>query len=290
MSTAPGTANAQRTLVLWRNRVLVDGRSRVPHLLAGNDLEAFAPSVAFGSEPEADGDGDPAGAAAFVELDPARDGLEQLPSVALESTPLRFIDPMFELGRVSGALRRNLVRALAIARWSQATCFCPECGRSLHWETPGRVKVCENPATPHRQWPRLDPSAIMLVSDGERMLLGRQATWTPGMYSTLAGFVDQGESVEEAVAREVFEEAGVTVRNVRYFGSEPWPFPRSLMFGFFADAVTTDIVRGEELEDVRWFTLEEGRELQRTLDRISPYADTIARRLIASWLRERDNR
>ncbi len=262
-------------LVLWRNRVLVDGRSRLPHLLAGEGLAAFAPSTAFGDE-----------MSGFVELDPERDGLSQLPSVTLETTPLRFVDPMFELGRVGGELRRSLVRALAVVRWSEATRFCSQCGAPLRWELPGRVKICEN-AEPHRQWPRLDPSAIMLVSDGERMLLGRQAGWPEGMYSTLAGFVDQGESVEEAVVREVFEEAGIHVGRVTYFGSEPWPFPRSLMLGFFAEATSTEIVRGDELEDVRWFNRDEGLALQGRLQERMPFADTIARRLIATWLDER---
>ncbi|MBD5633163.1 MAG: NAD(+) diphosphatase [Candidatus Eremiobacteraeota bacterium] len=287
MPAALRTTRTPPALVLWRNRVLVDSRSRIPHLLAGDDLEAFAPSVAFGGEDALPADDQ--GASGFVELDPEREGLEQLPAVALESVPLRFIDPIFELGRVSGDLRRKLVRALAIARWSEATRFCSECGRPLRWETPGRVKICEN-AEPHRHWPRLDPSAIMLVSDGERMLLGRQARWPEGMYSTLAGFVDQGETVEEAVVREVFEEAGIGVGRVTYFGSEPWPFPRSLMLGFFAEATSYDIVRGDELEDVRWFTLDEGLALQRKLEERMPHADTIARRLIATWLRERTGR
>jgi NAD+ diphosphatase len=279
-------------LVLWRNRVLVDGRSRIPHVLAGDELEAFAPSTVFGGESgdddDAVGGAGPAAPATldFVALDPGRDGLEQLPDVILREAPLRFIDPIFELGRVGGDLRRTLVRSLAIARWSEANAFCSVCGTTLRWEVPGRVKICAN-ADPHRHWPRLDPSAIMLVSDGDRMLLGRQATWPPGMYSTLAGFVDQGESVEEAVAREVYEEAGITVRNITYAGSEPWPFPRSLMIGFFAEAVTTEIVRGDELEDVRWFTVEEGLRLQETLRERMPYADTIARRLIATWLERR---
>jgi NAD+ diphosphatase len=204
----------------------------------------------------------------------------------LREGPLRFIDPMFELGRVGGDLRRSLVRSLAVARWSESTLFCTQCGAVLRWEEPTRVKICEGPV-PHRHWPRLDPSAIMLVSDGNRMLLGRQPHWSPGMYSTLAGFVDQGETVEECVAREVAEEAGVSVGRITYFGSEPWPFPRSLMLGFFAEATSTEITRGDELEDVRWFTVDEGRELQRMLAERMPHADTIARRLIATWLAER---
>ena len=279
MTTAPPTfaTPSPLALVFWRNRVLVDARTRLPHLLTAGELPPLAQSIAFDA---ADG---PAG---FIELDPARDGLEQMARDGVGDASLRFIDPKFELGRTTGSLRRALVRALAISHWSDATRFCSHCGTPLRWDVPGRVKICGN-ADPHRHWPRLDPSAIMLVSDGERMLLGRQASWPSGMYSTLAGFVDQGESVEEAVVREVFEEAGIGVGGVTYFGSEPWPFPRSLMLGFFAKATSTEIVRGDELEDVRWFTYAEGIALQDLLAERMPYADTIARRLIATWLLER---
>jgi NAD+ diphosphatase len=232
----------------------------------------------------------PAGGGGFHELDPAREGGAQLSAFGEPASSATFIDPRFELGRVPEPHRARLLRAIAIARWSHETRFCATCGAALRWETPGLVKICENPAEAHRHFPRIDPATIMLVHDGERMLLGRQPGWPPGMYSTLAGFVDAGESAEESVAREVFEEAGVRVGAVRYFGSESWPFPRSLMLGFFAQAVTSEVVRGDELEDVRWFSVDEGRSLQATLSRRMPGADTIARRLIAHWLDERDAR
>jgi NAD+ diphosphatase len=265
-------------LVLWRNRVLVEARGRAPHLVAPEGFERPQQPIAL--------EGEAGGPAGFVQLDASQDGLAQLSDDA--AAPLRFIDPMFELGRAEGAVRRALVRALAVARWSEATRFCAQCGLELAWDEPGRIKICAN-AEPHRHWPRLDPSAIMLVSDGERMLLGRQPTWPAGMYSTLAGFVEPGETVEETVAREVFEESGIRVGRVTYFGSEPWPFPRSLMLGFFAEATSHEIVRGDELEDVRWFTCDEGLDLQRTLSERTPHADTIARRLIATWLRQKGN-
>jgi NAD+ diphosphatase len=276
MAIVTGTRAESGLLVLWRNRVLVGARGRVPHLVGPDGFERPQQPIAL--------EADAAGPAGFVQLDASQDGLAQLSEVA--EAPLRFIDPMFELGRAEGTVRRALVRALAVARWSETTRFCAQCGFALAWEEPGRTKICAN-ADPHRHWPRLDPSAIMLVSDGERMLLGRQPTWPEGMYSTLAGFVEPGESVEETVAREVFEESGIRIGRVMYFGSEPWPFPRSLMLGFFAEATTQEIVRGDELEDVRWFTYDEGIELQRMLSERTPYADTIARRLIATWLRER---
>jgi NAD+ diphosphatase len=264
----------ERGLVLWRHRLLVDAASRQPVLLEAADLDAPAAILPLGGNETSE-------RISLLELDPAGDGLARL----RQPDGLRFIDPMFELGGFPQPLRAYVVRALALERWSSQTLYCSICAAPLGWEVAGAVKLCENPSEPHRHFPRLDPATIMLVHDGDRMLLGRQPTWPEGMYSTLAGFVDLGESAEEAVAREVFEEAGVRVRDVSYFGSEPWPFPRSLMLGFFAVAATTEIVRGEELADVRWFGVEEGLELQRTLAARMPGADTIARRLIATWLR-----
>ena len=274
-SEGSNVASVSQTLVLWRNRVLVDARTRTPYVVS-NDADAFGTPVPI----------EDTGSAAYVELDPAHDGLEQVLPLVPEAS-LRFVDPMFELGRATGEDRHRLVRALAIARWSEATRFCSACGEALRWHAIGRTKICRNG---HQHWPRLDPSAIMLVSDGERILLGRQATWPAGMYSTLAGFVEAGESVEAAVAREVLEESGIVVGKVTYVGSEPWPFPRSLMLGFVADATTTEIVPSDELEDVRWFTYEEALAIQGVLAERMPHADTIARRLIATWLTERGAR
>ena len=121
----------------------------------------------------------------------------------------------------------------------------------------------------------------MLVSDGERALLGRQASWPAGRYSTIAGFVEPGESLEDAVAREVLEETSVVVRESRYHSSQPWPFPSSLMLGFEATAVPGSIARaGSELEDARWFTRDE--LLAGTA--VLPPSTSISRRLIERWL------
>jgi NAD+ diphosphatase len=119
----------------------------------------------------------------------------------------------------------------------------------------GHVRVCENQ---HQHHPRTDPVVIMLVTDGDRALLGRQPSWPAGRYSALAGFVEPGEALETAVAREVREEAGVEVRDVRYVASQPWPFPVSLMLGFHATYASGEPAPGDaELEDVRWFTRDE---------------------------------
>jgi len=152
------------------------------------------------------------------------------------------------------------------------------------WESDGRTKRCTRDPPPHRHFPRTDPATIVLVHDGNRVLLGRQATWPPGMYSTLAGFVEAGESAEAAVAREVFEEVGVRVDDVRYAGSEAWPFPRSLMLGYTARAATDEIRVGDELEDARWFSRTELAVMQARLRDTSPHFETIARRLMADWL------
>jgi NAD+ diphosphatase len=142
------------------------------------------------------------------------------------------------------------------------------------------VLICTNPACRHEHFPRTDPAIIVLVSDGERALLGRQASWPVGRYSTIAGFVEPGESLEDAVAREVFEETGIKVDQIEYHSSQPWPFPSSLMLGFTAHALTTQILRRvDELEDAQWFTradLASGRPLV-------PPGVSISFRLIEHW-------
>jgi NAD+ diphosphatase len=134
-------------------------------------------------------------------------------------------------------------------------------------------------ATEHH--PRTDPVVIMLVHDGDRAILGRQAHWPPGRYSALAGFVEPGESLEEAVAREVREETGARVDEIAYRSSQPWPFPGSLMLGFVARWTSGEPAIGDgELEDVRWFTREEIASASVKL----PPRQAIARRLIEDWL------
>ena len=136
--------------------------------------------------------------------------------------------------------------------------------------------------------PRLDPAIIVLVTDGERALLGRQGTWPPGRYSTIAGFVEPGESLEDAVAREVMEETGVPVTGSRYESSQPWPFPASIMLGFRAQARPDNPVRVDgELEDARWFTREQIRAGGAAL---LPFSHSISRRLIVEWLEEQPSR
>ena len=175
--------------------------------------------------------------------------------------------------------------ASALLNWHRRHGHCSVCGATTSVAGGGIMRVCNRCATQHH--PRTDPVVIMLVTDGDRVLLGRQPTWPPGRYSALAGFVEPGESLEEAVAREVREEAGVEVGPPEYLASQPWPFPSSLMLGFTAPWRSGEPRRVDaELEDVRWFERAElgaaadGRESPLGL----PPRFAIARRLIEHWL------
>ncbi|HEV8027835.1 MAG TPA: NAD(+) diphosphatase [Stellaceae bacterium] len=196
-------------------------------------------------------------------------------------TDLRRIGPL--LGRLEGAL---LAYARGIAYWHGRHRFCGICGSATVSEEGGHVRRCTNPSCNAQHFPRTDPAVIMLVHDGERCLLGRQRAWPTGMHSTLAGFVEPGESLEEAVAREVFEETGIGVDEVAYHSSQPWPFPSSIMLGFHARARDREIrVDHSELQDARWF--ERSFILAHQDDDAFrlPRRDSIARRLIEDWLR-----
>ncbi|HEY4095622.1 MAG TPA: NAD(+) diphosphatase, partial [Baekduia sp.] len=152
-----------------------------------------------------------------------------------------------------GAQLGTVAYAAALSNWAQANRFCGRCGTPMHAAEGGHVRICVNG---HQHHPRTDPVVIMLVVDGDRVLMGRQATWPEGRYSALAGFVEPGERLEDAVAREVLEESGVVVGDVRYVASQPWPFPVSLMLGFQAAYASGEAAPQEsdgELQDVRWF-------------------------------------
>lgn len=175
-----------------------------------------------------------------------------------------------------------LVHAIALAEWHLSHRHCPRCGGLLEVAQAGHLLTCGECGK--QQFPRTDPAVIMLVTHGERALLGRQAKWPPGRYSTLAGFVDPGESLEAAVVREVAEEVGVEVGDVTYFGNQPWPFPASLMVGFFARALTTEIsVDHDEISDARWFTRAEMKAEAEAGTLILPGGISISRSLVEAW-------
>ena len=196
-------------------------------------------------------------------------------------TDLRQIGPVLE--RFEGSI---LAYARGLMYWHQRHRFCGVCGAPSIALKGGHQRNCTNETCRAPSFPRTDPAVIMLVHDGDRALLGRQQVWKPGMYSTLAGFVEPGETLEEAVAREVWEETNVQVEDVRYHSSQPWPFPASIMLGFHAKARTTAINRNDnESEDAQWFTIEELRDFE-AIGNTRPRPDSIARRLIEEWIAE----
>ena len=209
---------------------------------------------------------------------------EALAALNLRPDLARFIPLRQFDGLLSSEERSLLFYSRSLTHWHEEQKFCHRCGNPTLPEEGGHVMACVNPDCATKHFPRTDPATIMLVHSGDHCLLGRQAAWPEGMYSTLAGFVEPGEKLEEAVSREVKEESGIEVKSIRYFGSQPWPFPQSLMLGFFAEAETKEIMRGIELEDVRWFHVSETKELLTKLEGRFPHLDTIARRLIRHWV------
>jgi NAD+ diphosphatase len=191
------------------------------------------------------------------------------------------------LGNELPADESNLVaHARALVIWHGTQKFCGVCGAPARTELGGNSRICDNDECATTLFPRVDPAIIVLVSNGRQCLLGRQASWPDGRYSTIAGFVEPGESLEDAVRREVHEETNISVHDVRYHSSQPWPFPSSLMLGFTAQATTDNIELNDgELVDALWFTR---KELKSGYPKL-PYRLSIARRLVDDWLNAEGN-
>jgi NAD+ diphosphatase len=236
-------------------------------------------------------------ASAFLGLLPAAERPEAAPRPVfaldlsgIEDTAPILPNPRYGFGdlrAVAGLLPPGEAAILAHARglmhWRTRHRFCGACGGPCAPRSAGTAMVCTLCDTQH--FPRTDPAVIMLVHQGDRALLGHNHRFPlVRMYSTLAGFVEPGESFEEAVAREVFEEAGVRVGRVTYHSSQPWPFPSSIMIGFHAEALSEAITIDEtELKDAQWFTKAQLRD-PASLGIQLPRVDSIARRLIEDWL------
>lgn len=211
----------------------------------------------------------------------------------------------FEDLRVIGpALPANDGALMAYARgltyWDDTQRFCSSCGSALNSINAGHIKCCDNSECHHQSFPRTDPAVIMLVTQAASdnspalCLLGRSHAWPTGVYSTLAGFVEPGESLEQAVQREVMEEANISTDNVRYIASQPWPFPRSIMLGFEARATSASITCDtNELEDAQWFNAEQLKSFgtwgEDSPNYKLPRTDSIARYLINRWMAEQEN-
>jgi NAD+ diphosphatase len=270
---------AARVVPVWRGRSLVVAGEAPRAVFLGAaaiaELGGPAPLVAFlGTR----------GGESYFALDVSAHEEHLLPGLFGADTAfvdLRGVGPLLE--REAGAL---LAYARGILHWHSRNRHCSLCGAPTRAEASGHVRRCTDAGCNAEHFPRTDPAVIMLVVHEDHALLGRQRAWPAGMHSTLAGFVEPGESLEEAVAREVMEEAGVRVEDIRYHSSQPWPFPASIMLGFHARATSRALsVDAEELETAGWFSRAFLTSAHDPEQFRLPRADSIARRLIEDWLR-----
>jgi len=179
------------------------------------------------------------------------------------------------------------VHAQGLANWHKKHPRCAICGEKTVVVLAGAVRRC--PADQSEHYPRTDSAIIVLVKDDQdRVLLGRQKVWPKNRFSTFAGFVEPGESFENCVTREVMEEAGVKLKEINYLGSQPWPFPASLMIAFEAITTTPELARpdGEEIEEIRWFTRDEMKSAIAEKSLILPLEISVARQMIKAWYRK----
>ena len=263
-----------RLVAIWRSRSLVI-EGEVPQSVM---LPATAPLV------------DQASQVVFLGM------LNNVPHFAIdvsdhEDPPLKehgeFLD-LRQVGPRMPPMEGGLVAyARAMMTWHQRHRYCGACGASTRVKDAGHVRQCTNSACGTLSFPRTDPAVIMLIHDGgDRVVLGRKANMIPGLHTILAGFVEPGESLEDAVAREVYEEVGIEITDITYHSSQPWPFPANIMLGFDARATTFDLtVDYNELEDgARWFTRDELINSPENDILRLPRVDSIARRLVNEWL------
>lgn len=265
-----------RVLPMWRLKPLI--------------VPGAEPSIAWLSPGQADA-AVAAGTSVFLGLD---DGIAHFAVDATdisESQPPypqlgKFIDLRTIAPQLPGAEPAILAQARSLIDWHARHRFCARCGEATTVIDAGHARQCASEACGDQHFPRTDPVVIMLVTSGERCLLGRGARFPAGFYSALAGFVEVGETIEEAVRREVREEVGVDIGDVSYHSSQPWPFPSSLMIGCFAEALSEAIVVDPvEIEDARWVSREAIRDILAGADgevRLSPPM-AIARQLIEAW-------
>jgi len=268
---------ATRILPVWRAQNLVAGIGAAPRAawLTMTQAQTWiggADTVFLGIAGEV--------AHFALELSHLEDPAPAAAMAAAGFTDLRTVGAI--VPRDDGAL---LAYARGLIHWHSRHRFCGVCGQGTVSEQAGHQRRCANPDCGAVHFPRTDPAVIMLIHDGDRIILGRQAQWPPGMNSVLAGFVEPGESLEEAVAREVLEEVGIAVADVRYQSSQPWPFPSSIMLGFTARALNADIrLSPDEIESARWYSRDELRRSPENEGFRLPRRDSIARRLVDDWL------
>jgi len=261
------TSDDSRFVAVWNDKFLVGVETAGVVLLEGRELDHAA------AEQE------------LIFLGIFRDSPTFAIEIGGDDAPFQELGEFQELrylGTVLPPDEANLVaHARALVLWHASQVFCGTCGSAARPGAAGNSRICINDSCGREIFPRVDPAIIVLVEHGKRCLLGRQQSWPEGRYSTIAGFVEPGESLEDAVRREVYEETNVRVGKVTYHSSQPWPFPSALMLGFTAEATSTDIELNDgELEDARWFTRE---DLLSDFPKL-PFRISIARRLVDGWL------
>lgn len=211
-----------------------------------------------------------------------------------EFTSLTSHGEFVSLGLIETAIEREiwalLSQARALLAWNRATAHCPVCGGPTVAKHGGYNRHCLDPGCGRTHFPRTDPAVIVRVLHDNRCLLARQPRFRPALRSVIAGFVEPGESLERTVRREIGEEVGLEVGEIRYLGSQPWPFPMSMMIAFEAQALSDVIsIDGNELETAAWYTRDEAREQILSGKLVLPSVKSIARRMIDGWLSKRES-
>ena len=268
-------SDAARFVPLWRSRSLLSSgnEGQIAVYLKQNELhllDAIQPPTLLGTD----------GKRYFfaVSIDD-----KQRDEVLAQHQGARFID----LRRASVDMDAKHAGVLAYAKalhyWQHRHSFCGACGSLNRLCSSGHKLMCSNEECARQSFPRIDPAIIVLVTHDDACLLGRNASWPAKRFSTLAGFVEPGESLEDAVVREVFEEAQVRLKEIHYVSSQPWPFPASAMCGFYAEAESRSSGVSEEMEELRWYTVDtlESAVMERTVLLSPPVS--IAFRLLADW-------
>ena len=241
------------------------------------DGEADAPRFRTGEEQSTGPD-----EAVFLGLDEQGEAWFAMDARRLPEPPSTRLDLRSAALRWPPQSASAYAQARALLHWQARNRYCGACGTATVLQRGGFLARC--PACGLEHYPRTDPAIIVAVSDGERLLLGRQASWPEKRWSVLAGFLEPGESLEQTVAREVMEEAGVHIRSARYLASQPWPFPAALMLGFSAEADPQPVSVGAELQDARWFSADEIRAQVASGEMIASPRLSISRWLIEDWL------
>ncbi|MFY0617318.1 NAD(+) diphosphatase [Shimia sp.] len=266
-ATTLATQSCSRSIVMWRGKPLVRGSgldqlAHLPmdHALFETTLRPPVPPIFLGLSNDGHGlfahdisawEPEALDAESLTQFfDPSQQHHPSLPADHL------FVELRGIMARLSARDAELAATARAIYGWHRSHRFCASCGAESRMAMSGWQRNCPACHTPH--FPRTDPVVIMLITMGNKVLMGRSPGWPEGMYSLLAGFVEPGEPLEAAVRREVFEEAGIRVGAVSYLSSQPWPFPSSLMFGCAGEALTDEITLDpHELEDAIWVNREE---------------------------------